>query len=63
MDVDKVGRKKTFSEWILFRVELIASSFPYLVSKQARLNLLTDCKGVLIGSDMTCWVKPLPCIN
>ena len=28
----------------------MASSFPYLVSKQARLNWLTDCKGVHIDS-------------
>ena len=38
IDVDKVGSKKTFSEWMLFRVGLIGSSFLDLISKQARLN-------------------------
>ena len=38
INVDEVGSKKTFSEWILFRVELIASSFLHLISKQARLD-------------------------
>ena len=39
LDIAEVGSSyKTFSEQILFRVELIASSFLDLISKQARLN-------------------------
>ena len=36
IDVDKVGSKKTFSEQIMFLVELIAFPFLDLISKQAR---------------------------
>ena len=36
IDVRKVGSKKTFSELILFSVELFASSFLDPISKQAR---------------------------
>ena len=39
IDVDKVGSKKRLaSKSVSFRVELIASSFLDLISKQARLN-------------------------